>query len=107
MNGSSNASNRRTFILQSIAATGLVAAAGAAQAQPMASEKDPAAAGLGYKEDATKVDKAKFPKFATGQNCGNCALYQGKAGSPAGGCPLFAGKQVSAKAWCNSWAKKG
>jgi hypothetical protein len=107
MNGSSSASNRRTFILQSIAATGLVAAAGAAQAQPMASEKDPAAAGRGYKEDATKVDKAKFPKYAPGQNCANCALYQAKAGAPAGGCPLFAGKQVSAKAWCNSWVKKG
>lgn len=102
-----SSSNRRTFILQSIAATGLVAATGAAQAQPMVSEKDPAAAGLGYKEDATKVDKAKAPKYAAGQNCGNCALFQGKAGAAAGACPLFAGKQVSAKAWCNSYAKKG
>jgi hypothetical protein len=52
------------------------------------------------------VDKAKFPKFAAGQNCGSCALYQGKAGDAAGGCPLFAGKQVSSKSWCSAYAKK-
>ena len=107
MNGSSSASNRRTFILQSIATTGLVAAASAVQAAPMVAENDPAAAGLGYKADATKVDKAKFPKYAAGQNCTNCALYQGKAGSASGGCPLFAGKEVAGKGWCSAWAKKG
>ena len=107
MNGSSSASSRRTFILQSIAATGLAAGVTAAQAQAMVAENDPTAAGLGYKADASKVDKAKFPKYAAGQNCGNCALYQGAAGSKAGGCPLFAGKQVAAAGWCNAWAKKG
>ena len=106
MNGSSSASNRRTFIIQSVATAGLVAAASAAQAAQVA-DNDPAATALGYKSDATKVDKAKSPKYAAGQNCANCALYQGKAGAAAGGCPLFAGKEVSAKGWCNSWAKKG
>jgi hypothetical protein len=62
---------------------------------------------MAYKADATKVDKLKQPKYAAGQACSNCALYQGAAGSAAGNCPLFAGKQVSAKAWCNAWAKKG
>ena len=61
---------------------------------------------VGYKADATKVDKAKYPKYAAGQNCTNCALYQGKAGSASGGCGLFPGKQVSAKGWCSAWAKK-
>ena len=75
--------------------------------QAMIDEKDPQAAALGYKADATKVVKAKFPKYATGQNCGNCALYQGKAGSAAGGCPLFAGKQVAGPGWCSAYAKKG
>lgn len=107
MNASQGGSNRRIFILQSIAATGLAAGVSAAQAAPMVAESDPAAAGLGYKADATKVDKAKSPKYAAGQNCANCALYQGKAGSASGGCPLFAGKDVAAKGWCNSWAKKG
>ena len=107
MNGSSRASTRRTFMIQSIAVTGLAAGVGAAQAQAMLAENDPQAQALGYKADATKVDKAKFPKYAAGQVCSNCALYQGAASSSAGGCPLFAGKQVAAKGWCSAWAKKG
>jgi hypothetical protein len=73
----------------------------------MVSETDPAASGLGYKADATKVDKAKQPKYAAGQNCGNCALFQGKASDKAGGCPLFAGKHVATAGWCSAYAKKG
>ena len=69
-------------------------------------ESDAQAMTLGYKADATKADKAKFPNYAAGQNCANCALYQGKATDAAGGCPLFAGKQVAGKGWCSSWAKK-
>ena len=80
--------------------------ASAFAALPLVDEKDPAAAGLGYKADAAGVDKAKFPKFAAGQNCGSCALYHGKAGDAAGGCPLFNGKQVPAKGWCSAYAKK-
>lgn len=97
--------NRRTFIIQSIAATGLVAAATGAQAA-LVGENEPQAVALGYKHDATKVDKAKQPKWAAGQTCANCALYQGKPTDAAGNCPLFAGKQVAGKGWCNAWAKK-
>jgi hypothetical protein len=43
---------------------------------------------------------------AAGQKCDNCALYQGKLGSPAGGCSLFAGKQVAGPGWCSAYAKK-
>lgn len=100
-----NHTNRRTFIIQSIAATGLVAAASGAQAA-MVAENDPQAVALAYKADATKVDKAKQPKWAAGQNCGNCALFQGKPSDAAGNCPLFAGKQVATKGWCNAYAKK-
>jgi hypothetical protein len=99
--------NRRVFMMQVAAAPVLLAAGASAFAQPMVAENDPAAVGLGYKADATKVDKAKYPKYAAGQACANCALYQGAAGSAAGGCPLFAGKQVAAKGWCNAYAKKG
>jgi hypothetical protein len=103
---SSLQSNRRVFMMQVATAATAVLAVSEASAQAMVDEKDPQAAGLAYKADATKVDKAKNPKFAAGANCANCALYQGKAGSASGGCPLFAGKQVSAKAWCSAWAKK-
>lgn len=99
--------NRREFIVKlslggAALFTNQVMAQGAA-----VSESDPQATALGYKADASKVDKKKFPQYAAGHQCGNCALFQGKAGDAAGGCPLFAGKQVSAKAWCSAWAKKG
>lgn len=106
IHGKSNMSNRREFAVQLCFGAGALLSASAFAAPPMVDEKDPAASGLGYKGDAAGVDKAKFPKFAAGQNCGSCALFQGKAGDAAGGCPLFAGKQVSAKGWCSAYAKK-
>jgi hypothetical protein len=30
------------------------------------------------------LTEAKQPKFAAGQNCGNCALFQGKASDASG-----------------------
>lgn len=100
--------NRRVFMMQTISVAGVAAfATTTASAQAMVDEKDPQAAGLGYKADATKVDKTKQPKYAAGQLCSNCALYQGKASDAAGGCPLFAGKQVAGKGWCSAYAKKG
>ncbi|MEQ1684820.1 MAG: high-potential iron-sulfur protein [Burkholderiaceae bacterium] len=78
-----------------------------ARAQALVNEKDAQAAALGYVADATKTDTKKFPKYAAGQVCTNCALYQGKPADTAGGCPLFAGKQVAGKGWCSAWAKKG
>lgn len=104
---SSLQANRRVFMMQVATAAGAVLVASEASAQAMVDEKDPQAAGLAYKADATKVDKAKNPKFAAGAHCGNCALFQGKADAAAGGCPLFAGKQVATKGWCTAWAKKG
>ena len=73
---------------------------------PMVDEKDAQALALGYVEDATKADTAKFKNYVPGSECSNCALYQGKVGETAGPCPLFAGKNVAAKGWCMSWAKK-
>ena len=79
----------------------------AAFAQAFLDEKSPQAAALGYVADATKADVKRYSKYAAGQMCANCALYQGKATDATGGCPLFVGKQVSAKGWCSAWAKKG
>lgn len=98
--------SRRVFMMQVATAAGAALVVQEAMAQPMVAEGDAQAAGVGYKADATKVDKAKYPKYAAGQNCGACALYQGKPGSASGGCGLFPGKQVSAKGWCSAWAKK-
>lgn len=98
--------NRRTFVIQSVLGLGALSLAGRVSAADMVKETDPQAAALGYKTVATTADKAKFPKYAAGQACSSCALYQGAPGDAGGGCPLFAGKQVSAKAWCSAWAKK-
>lgn len=82
------------------------ALASQAHAQAMVAESDAQAAALGYKADATKVDKTKQAKYAAGQACVNCVLFQAAVGAAAGGCPLFAGKQVSAQGWCSAYAKK-
>lgn len=100
-------SNQRRVFLMTLAATGVAAMAPAAHAQAMVDEKDPQAAGLGYVSEAKRADVKKYPKYAAGQMCGSCALYQGKAGDKAGPCPLFAGKQVSSGGWCSAYAKKG
>jgi hypothetical protein len=97
--------NRRAFFM-TLAAGGSVLAT-SAHSQAKADEKDPQSVALGYVAEATKADTKKYPKYAAGQACNNCALYQGKAGDAWGGCPLFAGKQVSAKGWCSAYAKKG
>jgi hypothetical protein len=86
------------------AAPAPVAAAPAATG-PLLDEKDAQAVALGYVSVATKADKVKYPKYADGQACGNCSLYQGGAAAQ-GGCPLFPGKQVSSKAWCSAYNKK-
>ena len=99
--------NRRTFVIQTVVGASALTVGLSAQAQAALAETDAQAVALGYKADASKVDKAKFPKYAAGQVCTNCALFQGKASDAAGGCPLFAGKQVAGKGWCSAWAKKG
>jgi hypothetical protein len=95
---------RRVFLM-TVAASGLMLGA-RAQAQALVDEKGPQATGLGYVAEAKRADKKKYPKFAAGQQCSGCALYQGKPGDKAGGCPLFAGQQVASAGWCSAWAKK-
>ena len=103
-----NNTTRRVFFMQVAAGTSALAAthAMAQAAAPMLSEKDPAAVGLGYVADTTKVDAKKYPKHANTQQCTNCQLYAGKPTDAAAACPLFAGKQVAGKGWCSAWVKK-
>jgi High potential iron-sulfur protein len=98
--------SRRQFMILSAASACTLALNGKVQAQAMVAETDPQAAALGYKANATSVDKAKYAKYVAGQECDNCALFQGKVGAAAGGCALFAGKQVAGKGWCSAYAKK-
>ncbi len=100
--------SRRTFLIASlgVASTFALSTREALAVAPKVSETDPTAQALGYRQDATKVDKAKNARYAAGQDCGNCSLYQGKAGDAWGGCPMFGGKQVAAAGWCSAYNKK-
>jgi hypothetical protein len=100
--------SRRTFLMTSVGVASTLALGSrvAFADAPKVEESDPTAQALGYKMDASKVDKAKFPKYAAGQDCGNCQFYQGKASDPFAPCPMFGGKQVAAKGWCSAYAKK-
>ena len=102
--------DRRDFLKAgslAVVAAAIAGSAGNAVAQgAKVDEKDAQAQSLGYKHDATKVDKAKFSKFQAGQTCANCTLYQGKPADAWGGCPIFPGKQVAAKGWCSAYVKK-
>jgi High potential iron-sulfur protein len=95
---------RRMFLMSLATATGT--AGTLAYAQALVDEKDAQAVALVYVADAKRVDTKKFPKFAAGQNCGNCALYQGKPTDKAAACALFPGKLVAGPGWCSAWAKK-
>jgi len=99
---------RRTFLIGAAGAASALAASRFtfAQGGTSLSESDPQAQALGYKADATKADKAKFPKYAAGQTCSTCQLYQGKPTDAAGPCPLYQNKLVASKGWCSAWVKK-
>ena len=90
--------NRRSF-----ASEGLPAG------KTAASETDPMATALGYKHDATKADKKKYPQLnkpeAATQRCDNCNFYTKENGS-WGKCQLIQSGLVNSKGWCASWIKK-
>jgi hypothetical protein len=69
-------------------------------------ESDPTAQALGYKHDASKVDKAKFANYQPGQICGNCLHFKGKGTEPWAPCAILSDKEVANKGWCSAWVKK-
>lgn len=99
---------RRTFLLAALpaAAFAAVAARTASAQAARLEESDPAAVALGYKHDANKVDKAKFPTFAAGRNCASCQLFAVKGSGEWAPCAAVGNKLVNAKGWCVAWVKK-
>ncbi len=83
--------------LAPVAAAGLRCARAASA--PLLSASSPEAKAVKYVEDAKAAQGA-----TAGNNCANCALYQGPYGSTQGPCQLFPGKEVKAAGWCSSWA---
>lgn len=75
-----------------------------------AKEDEAVAASLGYRQDATKVDVAKFPKRAGAEGekqfCKNCQFFTAKGDSGWGTCQIIRTGDVKATGWCNTWALK-
>lgn len=69
-------------------------------------EDDPAAVALGYKEDTTKVDKAKYPQHKDDQVCEGCLLAPVAKEGDHIACTAFQNKLVTKKGWCMAFAKK-
>src|SRR5689334_1022697 len=98
--------SRRNFLALA-GVTGAVALVGArpgaslaqGAAAPHLSESDPTAKALGYVEDASKVDKTKFPSYKAGAHCANCNFFQGKPTDAYAPCQIFPGKSVAGKGW--------
>jgi hypothetical protein len=102
--------SKRHFMFKVVAIMALSGTYGSARSQPKPaelSETDPQAVSLGYKADATKVDKGKFKGYQSGQLCSNCNLFKAEANAASGVCAIFPGKNVAAKGWCSAWIKKG
>ncbi|SAK43901.1 high potential iron-sulfur protein [Caballeronia hypogeia] len=95
--------SRRSFVIFGIGMGSTLWLRQARADAPHLSEKDPAAVAVGYKEDATKVDRAKYANFVAGQTCANCSLFDGKSGDAWGGCTLFGEKLVAGRGWCASY----
>lgn len=102
---------RRRGLLKACALGGvLLALGGRARAQenkPRLDEKEPQALQLGYRHNATEVDKKKFPGYKPGEVCGNCQFFQSKVASEEWApCSMFPGRQVNVNGWCSSYMKR-
>ncbi len=98
--------NRRNLIKLGAATTAGLIIARTGHAQELVSPDDPTAVALGYYEDHTQVDTAKWTRKAGAdgdkQMCSTCALYMDK-GDGVGSCSIFPNKLVKGAGWCNAW----
>jgi hypothetical protein len=99
---------RRNFLKLGLAAAGVAVLPRAMRADELKhlAESYPPAQALGYRDDATSVDRTKYPRFAPGQMCANCKLFQGKADTEYGPCQLYPGQAVRSKGWCSGYTPK-
>src|SRR5262249_7846782 len=95
--------SRRVFVRKLILGAALAPLATARSTRaadlPLLSPGDPAA------QKVKSIEDAGSQKGLTkSNNCGTCALYEGKYQSAQGPCQLFPGKDVKAAGWCSAWA---
>jgi hypothetical protein len=102
---------RRTILkgaLLGAAAVPVSALLGRAEAAPAKLDpNDPTAKGLGYVEDAAKVDAKANPQYKAGMTCANCLQAPtAKPGDAQVACNIFQGRLVAAKGWCKAYVKR-
>lgn len=104
--------SRRAFlataaVAASAAAIGLRprSASAAGENLPHLTESDPLAKSLGYRANASEVNRKKFATYKPGEHCSICRFFLGKPGEKSGyaGCQIYAGYSVDAKGWCASY----
>ena len=100
--------DRRRFLTLCAGAIGMTIAAreSIAADPPHLAPSDPTAAALGYVEDSSAVDAAKYPQHKATQSCANCQQFKPIEGSGYGTCLIFAGKSVNAHGWCGAYVAK-
>jgi hypothetical protein len=101
--------SRRRFVLAVLPAAALASLAARsvyAQQPARLAETDAAAVALGYRHDATQVDKARWPTYAPGRNCANCNLFAAKGSEEWAPCAAVGNRLVNAKGWCAAWVKR-
>jgi hypothetical protein len=67
---------------------------------------DPVAKSLGYHQDSSTIDAAKFPRHIPGQACRKCVQFESGANDAWGPCTIFVRKQVNANRWCTAFAAR-
>jgi len=97
---------RRNFIIHAALAAGALTCAGASRAAAKKiDENEPKAKSLGYRNDTTQVDRAKFPKHLPSEKCNGCMAWLGKTSDAWAECDLMADRTVAAAGWCSSYVK--
>ena len=101
---------RRDFLKCALASAVVIPVLGAADARatvlPTLDPTDPVAQSLSFVPDASKVAANANPMFKSGQLCGVCMQYQGKASDAAAGCSIFAGHSVPSRGWCRAFVQR-
>jgi High potential iron-sulfur protein len=100
----------RRDLLKSVMISAVMPAFGATQARatdlaPL-DLTDPTAQALDFVPDASKLVVNSNSSFKSGQHCGVCMQFQGKAADARAGCSIYAGHSVPSSGWCRAFAQR-
>lgn len=96
-------SRRAVVVALILGGSAALARAVRADAPARLDPNDPTARALGYVENASRVDRHKYPTYSEGSTCDNCLQLEGKPGNEYRPCKIFQGKLVAVGGWCSAW----